>query len=102
MNTLLTLGEAAEFCRYDNKESFRHAVHAYGLPAIRLGKKLLFCKQDLLEHLKSHHNVSAVRSGSTKEDVKCHLSNEVTHGTLTSAHQTDQEYDRVLKLVTSS
>ena len=100
--SLMTLEQAAQFCCYTNKESFRKAVHHFNLPAIKLGKNLLFDKEDLLNHLKSHHNMGAIDGDKRKKDVKCHLSKEVTHGISTSTHQTEREYDNLLKLPISS
>lgn len=99
----LTLNQAAEFL-HCNPETVRRLAQAGQIPCGKLGRKWVFIQQDLEQHIRKQYPTpeSVVQVVDNDEESLCQYTLETPSGGLNSLHQTEQEYDALLRLKTDN
>ena len=93
----LSLLEAATFLRMHPEELRRRAKLGH-IPGAKPGKSWVFLQDDLAVYLRSlYANKRQALQVTSLESKKCHLSNAMKSGGLTSPHQTVSELDALLR-----
>jgi len=92
--------QAAEFLLLHPNSLTRKAKKGE-VPGRKIGKRWVFLKQHLIEHLKGGYSKSAdsqVVDKTNGDTLLCQSINAGIPGGSTSTHRTAQEYDALLKL----
>jgi excisionase family DNA binding protein len=99
----LTLNQAAQFVQI-NPETVRRLAQARKIPCAKLGRKWVFIQQDLEQYIRNQYATpeSVVQVVDNDEESLCQYTLETPSGGLNSLHQTEQEYDALLRLKTEN
>ena len=97
----LNLKEAAAFLKIHHVTLCVKAG-AGEIPGARIGKRWVFVKVDLLEHIRAQYRVQAMEGDQPMEKSSCHFSNGKIHqiGGSKSRLPADDAYSKVLGLLT--
>ncbi|QCU89776.1 helix-turn-helix domain-containing protein [Thiomicrorhabdus sediminis] len=103
LNNTLNLNQAAEFL-HCNSETVRRLAQSGQIPCGKIGRKWVFIQQDLEQYIRNQYSTpeSVVQVVDNNEESLCQFTLETTSGGLNSPHQTEQEYDALLRLKTDS
>ena len=97
----LTLQEAADFLKI-HPVTLLDKANAGIVPGAKIGKRWVFVKIDLIEHIRSQYRRRALQ-GEHERNITCHSSNARTPqiGGSNSRHAADRRYSEALGLPTS-
>ncbi|MBD3822732.1 MAG: helix-turn-helix domain-containing protein [Thiotrichales bacterium] len=97
----LTLQQAAKFLNCNPETVRRHASEGK-IPSAKLGRKWVFIEQDLAQYIRNQYSnaESVVQVVDNNEESLCQSTLETTSGGLISQHQTEVEYNALLRLKT--
>ena len=100
---LFTLNQAAEFLQC-NPETVRRLAQSGKIPCGKVGRKWTFIQQDLAQYIRNQYSKkeSVVQVVDNDEESLCQYTLETPPGGLNSLHQTEQEYDALLRLKTDN
>lgn len=102
-NHTLNLNQAAEFL-HCNSETVRRLAQAGKIPCGKIGRKWVFIQQDLEQYIRNQYPIaeSVVQVVDNDEESLCQYTLETPSGGLNSLHQTEREYDALLRLKTDN
>ncbi|ASV97581.1 helix-turn-helix domain-containing protein [Paraburkholderia aromaticivorans] len=95
-----TLQQAAEFLKI-HPVTLLEKAKTGAVPGAKIGKRWVFLKIDLIEHIRSQYTRRALQGDTARNDI-CHSSNARTPpiGGSSSRHAVDRQYSEVLGLLT--